>query len=524
MYDPIQVEVWRHLLGAIAEEMGAILERTAYSPNIKERRDFSCALFSATGELLAQAAHIPVHLGAMPLMMETLRRTCSWRPGSMWLCNDPAHGGTHLPDLTLVAPVFRSGSRGATADLLGFVANRAHHADVGGIAPGSMPVSREIFHEGLVLPPVPLVYGGRLRSDIAALVAANSRTPEERRGDLAAQVAANRRGAIRLRQLAEERSPAEFERRNTEMNAYAEALVAGTLLEAGEGCYRAEDWIEEDGFGHRALAIRLAVTIREGDIFFDFTGTVPEVEGPVNATEAVTRSACYYVARCLSRTPIPECAGSLRPIRVVAPKGTLVNGGRRAAVAAGNVETSQRIVDVALQALYRAFPDRIPASSQGTMNNLTIGGIDPRTGLAFAYYETIAGGAGAGPSGPGASAVHTHMTNTANTPAEALEQHYPLRLRRAALRDGSGGGGTHRGGAGVVRELELLAPATVSVISERRVLGPPGLKGGQSGQPGRNTTADSSGEAIERPGKFTIDLLAGSRVRIETPGGGGWGA
>jgi len=536
-FDPVQVEVWRHLFASIAEEMGTVLERTGFSPNIKERRDHSCALFDSRGRLLAQAAHIPVHLGAMPLMMDRLLPAVDWRPGDMWLCNDPAHGGTHLPDLTLIAPVFTGdggrrstdasaphrresairppgrgtlriasaesrdpqeplrespparGDRGegarASRGVLGFVACRAHHADIGGIAPGSLPLSTELFHEGLILPPVRLAARGRVQPDILALLCANSRTGQERRGDLAAQIAACRTGTRRLRELAARHGTAVLQQRGKESCRYSETLVRAALSRAPDGEYRAVDWLDDDGQGATDLPIVVTARIRGGEIEFDFTGTAPEAAGSVNAPEAVAWSACAYVVRCLVEEEIPMNAGAFAPVRVTIPEGTLVNPRFPRAVAAGNVETSQRIVDVLLAALAPAFPDRIPAASQGTMNNLLIGGWDPVRGRRFAYYETVCGGAGASPRGPGASAVHSHMTNTRNTPIEALERHFPLRVREYGLRAGSGGEGGHRGGIGVVRSIELLAPARVSLISERRTHAPPGLAGGGPGAPGR---------------------------------------
>jgi N-methylhydantoinase B len=534
--DPIQVEVWRHLFASIAEEMGATLERTGYSPNIKERRDYSCALFDSDGRLLAQAAHIPVHLGAMPLMMQRLRHTVKWQPGSMWLCNDPAHGGTHLPDLTIVAPVF-SGGRGQEAaedsqlstlnsqlsTLLGFVANRAHHADIGGMSPGSMPLSTELIQEGLVIPPVRYVTGGRVNSDLRNLVCSNSRTPKERRGDLAAQVSANQSGIRRFQELVERYGLLEVQLRADEARTYAGAVVRQVISSAPQGVYRRTDYLDDDGVGNIDLSITVTVTIRKGRISFDFTGTAQETAGPMNATEAVTRSACYYVVRCLVDEDIPMNDGAFAAIEVVAPEGTLVNARQHRAVSAGNVETSQRITDVVLGALAQAFPDRIPAASQGTMNNLMIGGTDPLRGNQFAYYETICGGGGASASKAGASAVHTHMTNTRNTPIEALEMHYPLRVREYSIREGSGGAGKNRGGDGVVRSVELTSPAQVSIVSERRRHRPPGAAGGNPGAAGRNRVANPDGSTSDLPGKASITCDAGTVITLETPGGGGHG-
>ncbi len=537
--DPIQVEVWRHFFASIAEEMGAALERTGFSPNIKERLDHSCALFDSEGRLLAQAAHIPVHLGAMPLMMERLRGAVDWSPGTMWLCNDPSHGGTHLPDFTLVAPVFAvrrtTGNTGDTGtamgpndpttrrpnDLIGFVANRAHHADIGGLAPGSMGQSSELFHEGLIIPPVRLVIRDRIQPDVLALVCANSRAPAERKGDLAAQVSANQTGIRRLRDLVDRNGFEEFERRAAESRAYSEAAVRRILSDAPEGEFVHEDVMDDDGQGNTDLLIRVTATIEGGGIRFDFTGTASETLGSINATEAVTRSACYYVVRCLLEEEIPMNAGAFAAIEVIAPEGTLVNGRFPRAVAAGNVETSQRIVDVVLGALAQAFPARIPAASQGTMNNVLIGGFDPIRNRGYAYYETICGGAGGSPSARGATAIHSHMTNTRNTPIEALEMHYPLRVREYSIREESGGKGENPGGDGVVREIELLADSQVSVVSDRRRHPPPGVRG-ESGEPGRNRIEKPGEPESKLSGKWSNRCPAGTILTVETPGGGGW--
>ncbi len=521
-YDPVQVEVWRHLLASVAEEMGASLERTAYSPNIKERLDHSCGIFDADGNLLAQAAHIPVHLGAMPLMLKQLRRRVRWSRGTMWLCNDPRIGGTHLPDLTLVAPVyFQAAER---SELVGFVACRAHHADIGGLTPGSLPLSTELFHEGLILSPVRLVERGRVRTEIRDLVCANSRTPQERRGDLAAQIAANETGIRRFQSLLERYGAEEFRTRTAENIAYAAQSVRAALRGLPAGVYCAEDVLDDDGAGSRDIRIALALTLREeGSITFDFTGTAPQTRGSLNATEAITRSACYYLVRCLVEEEIPTNEGCFQSVEVIVPEGTLVNARYPAAVAAGNVETSQRIVDVCLRALAQAAPQTIPAASQGTMNNVTIGGYDPFRGRSFAYYETLAGGAGASPVGNGLSAVHSHMTNTRNTPVEALESHYPLRVLEYAIADNTGRGGTNTGGNGLIRRVLLLADCRVSLITERRVHAPFGANGGEAGLSGINGLRLSDGEILSLPAKWSQDSPAGSVLSIQTPGGGGWG-
>jgi N-methylhydantoinase B len=451
-------------------------------------------------------------------MMDSLRNTVQWKPGTMWLCNHPSYGGTHLPDFTLVAPVYEAGSSGR---LLGYVANRAHHADIGGMAPGSLSNSSEVFHEGLIIPPTRLVVKDRMQDDVLVLVCSNSRAPDERRGDLAAQVAANHTGIRRLSDLATRYGLDELDARSAESRAYSEAAVTGVLSLAPEGEYHAQDVLDDDGQGTLDLLIRVGVSIRDSRIRFDFTGTAPETTGSINATEAVTRSACYYVLRCLVDEEIPMNSGAYSAVEVIAPSGSLVNARFPRAVAAGNVETSQRIVDVLLTALAEAFPDRIPAASQGTMNNLLIGGPDPVRGRGYAYYETLSGGAGGSPQGPGASAVHTHMTNTRNTPIEALEMHYPLRVKRYEIRANSGGDGDHPGGDGIIREIELLAASHVSIVSERRRHPPPGLRA-KPGSTGENRVRMPDRREDAVAAKSSEAYPAGTVVTIWTPGGGGW--
>jgi N-methylhydantoinase B len=522
-FDPVQVEVWRHLLASVAEEMGTTLERTAYSPNIKERLDYSCALFDGEGRLLAQAAHIPVHLGAMPLMLEYLRLRVRWSPGVMWLCNDPRVGGTHLPDLTLVAPVYPPGARRRSRPV-GFVASRAHHADIGGLTPGSLPLSTELFHEGLILSPVRLVERGKVREEIRELVCANSRTPQERRGDLAAQVGANETGIRRFQALLARYGAVVFQMRALENIAFAAHSIRAALRQLPAGVYRAVDVLDDDGAGNRDIPIVLTLSVTEaGGVHFDFTGTAVQTRGSLNATEAITRSACYYAVRCLVQEEIPTNAGCFADIEVTAPEGTLVNALFPAAVAAGNVETSQRIVDVCFRALAQAAPQFVPAASQGTMNNVTIGGADPERRRPFAYYETIAGGAGACPVGPGLSAVHTHMTNTRNTPVESLESHFPLRVLEYSVAPDTGGKGRHAGGNGLVRRVELLAECRVSLLTERRIHPPFGTQGGGEAAVGLNTLQSPGRMPETLPGKWSGDCPAGTVLTLRTPGGGGWG-
>ena len=517
-FDPITLEVYKNLFSSIAEEMGVALCRTAYSPNIKERRDFSCAVFDAQGEMVAQAAHIAVHLGSMPLSVKSAVERVSMRSGDVVIVNDPFSGGTHLPDLTMVAPVCPKGEEAP----LFFVANRAHHADIGGISPGSLPLSTEIFQEGLRIPPVRLVAGGAMQKDLLALVLSNVRTPREREGDLGAQIAATRIGERRILEVCAKHGTSEVVRYMAELQDYAERMTRAAIREIPDGEYRFEDHLDDDGVGSGPVRIAVTVRIRGDEAILDFSGSGPQTRGSVNAIRAITLSAVFYVFRSLVGGEIPSNAGIMRPLRVVTRPGTVVDALFPAAVAAGNVETSQRITDVLLGALARALPDRIPAASAGTMNNLTIGGMDPRTGAPYTYYETIGGGSGATPGRDGASAVQTHMTNTMNTPIEALEHAFPLRITRYSVRRGSGGGGRFQGGDGIVREVEFLAPATVTMISERRKIPPYGLGGGSPGLPGENRLL-RNGTEHPLPGKFTVSVEEGERLLVSTPGGGGFG-
>jgi N-methylhydantoinase B len=514
--DPIGLRIAHHRLAGIAEEMGVVLGRTALSPNIKERRDYSCAVFDARGGLVAQAAHIPVHLGSTPLSVRAAIERVPMAPGDVVILNDPFAGGTHLPDVTVVAPVFLGGARRPFA----YVANRAHHADVGGMTPGSMPLATEIYQEGLRLPPVRLVAGGRMVRDIVELFLANTRVPSEREGDLMAQWAALRVGAERLRTLARKQGPAALGRAMTALQRHSLALMRATLAELPAGTYRATDVLDDDGLGAERLRIAVTISIGRGRARIDFAGSAPQTPGPLNANLAVTRSAVLYAFTAFAREEIPPNEGLAEPLTIIAPEGSIVNARPPAAVAGGNVETSQRIVDVLLRALARAAPARVPAASAGSMTNVSLGGA--AGGRAFAYYETIAGGAGAGPHGPGLSAVHTHMTNTMNTPIEALEAYYPLRVRRYAVRRGSGGAGRHAGGDGIVRELEFLASAQVTLLAERRRVAPWGLGGGHPGAPGRDWLI-RGGRRRRLAAKSTLAVAPGDRLRVETPGGGGFG-
>jgi N-methylhydantoinase B len=528
--DPIELEVFKNLFHSIAEEMGATLRRTSFSPNIKERRDYSCAVFDGDGQVLAMGDHMPVHLGSMPMSVAAAIERCELKAGDIVMLNDPFCGGTHLPDITLVMPVHVRRSRG-NPDF--YVASRAHHADVGGTYPGSMGPCREIYQEGVRIPPVKLMRAGKIVADVQAMLLNNVRTPEEREGDLGAQIAACQTGAQRLRELCARYGLARAQRAGANLLAYSEAMMRSFLQDAEPGTCDAEDWLDNDGITDKPVRIAVTIHMASGSssrdkrgpvVTVDFTGSDKQVEGAINAVEAITYSACFYVFRCLLREDVPATAGLMKPIRVIAPAGTIVNAKPPAAVAGGNVETSQRIVDVLLRALAKAMPDRIPAAASGTMNNLTIGGIDPRTGAPFAYYETIAGGMGARHTKDGVSGVHTHMTNSLNTPAEALEFAYPVRLRRYTFRPQSGGTGRYRGGDGIVREMEVLTDSQVTILADRRSRGPYGLSGGSSGAPGRTVVRHEDGSEDELPAKASVRLRAGDRVRVESPGGGGWGA
>ncbi len=519
--DPITLQLYRHRMSGVAEEMGITLRRTGYSPNIKERLDFSCATFDGAGRMIAQAAHIPAHLGAMPASVQTiLERFPTWEPGDVVIVNDPFEGGNHLPDITMVSPVF-STAEATEPDF--FVASRAHHADVGGMSPGSLPLSTEIYQEGIIIPPIKLYQRGVLNEDVLRVILRNVRTPDERHGDLAAQRAAAAVGEQRLRALVANFGRAEVLAYARALQVYSEQLTRAAIATWPAGVYPFEDVLElVEGDRVTLLPIRVTATIAGDSITFDFTGTAPTMRGSLNSVIAIAQSACYYVVRCLVGDDVPMNAGCFAPVTIIAPEDCIVNAQSPAAVAAGNTETSQRITDVVLGALAQALPERIPAASQGTMNNLTVGGRRP-DGTYYTYYETIAGGMGASPAGNGLSGVQVHMTNTLNTPVEALEMAFPFRLVRYSLRPGSGGAGQHRGGDGVIREYLLLAPATVTIMSERRTVAPWGLAGGEPGTPGRNLLIHADGRQEELPSKFTRYLEAGMRVRVETPGGGGWG-
>lgn len=518
--DSITLEVLRHALASVAEEMNASLIRSAYSPNIKERRDCSSAVFTARGELVAQAESIPVHLGAMPFSVQAaLAAVRDWAEGDVVILNDPYLGGAHLPDVTFVAPAFVGG------EVVAFVACRAHHADIGGAAPGSLAATaRDIYGEGLRIPPVRLWRGGDLADDLRRLLVLNVRTPEERWGDLRAQHAACTTGIARLRALFARYGGDLLREGMAAVLDYSERRMRAALAALPEGEAHFEDHLDDDGAGSGPLPIRARVKVRADAVPVDFTGSARQTTGPVNAVFAVTASAVYYCLRALTDPTIPPNAGCYRPIEILAPEGTIVNARPPAPVVGGNLETSQRIVDIVLGAFAQLVPDRVPAASQGTMNNVAIGGVDPHTGRPYTLYETIGGGSGAGPNADGADGIHTHMTNTLNTPVEALELAYPLRVERYELRPGTGGRGRFRGGLGIRRDLTPLGhTARVSLLTDRRVGRPYGMAGGEPGAPGRNVHL-RDGEEIALPGKTELDLHPGETLSIRTPGGGGYGS
>jgi N-methylhydantoinase B len=513
-FDPTTLEIYRALYTSVAEEMGIALRRTAFSPNIKERRDYSCAVFDGQGRVIAQGDHMPVHLGSMPMAVQAALDQLEIRPGDVVAVNDPFAGGTHLPDVTLISAV--------GAGPLFFVANRAHHADIGGATPGSMGLATDVYGEGVRIPPIRLVKGGVANEDVMRLLLANVRAPEERKADFAAQVGSLSTGSARLQEIVERRGKKEALEYAAHLIAYSARMMRNAIRAVPDGRYRAEDVLDDDGLGSGPITIKVSIIIKDDAAVVDFTGSAAQVSGAINAVLAITISAVAYVFRCLVGGDVPASAGLMEPITVIAPAGTIVNANHPASVAGGNVETSQRIVDVLLRALAKALPDRIPAASQGTMNNLTIGGMDPRTGREFAYYETVAGGMGARPASDGFSAVHTHMTNSLNTPAEAMEYAYPLRVRTYAVRRDSGGAGRRTGGDGVIREIETLVPARMSLMADRRQNPPYGLAGGDAGRTGRDQIIRDT-RRIPLAAKGSQDLEPGDRVRIETPGGGGFG-
>jgi N-methylhydantoinase B len=515
--DPISLAIFRSLFEGAAEEMGVTLQRTSLSPNIRERLDFSCAVFDSQARMVAQAAHIPVHLGSMPASVEAAVKAFDlFHPGDVIILNDPYYGGTHLPDITMVSPVF------IDETIQFFVASRAHHADVGGMSPGSLPLSTELYQEGLIIPPIKLIDFGVRNTGILALITANSRAPQERLGDLEAQLAAQRIGEARVRAMISAQGANRVCEHADALMDYSRRMTEATIAAIPDGEYTFTDSLEGDGQREYAIPIRVKITVSGSQMVVDFTGSAPQVAGNLNAAEAIVRSATWYCVRLLANEDLPVNHGCFAPVQVItAESGSLLNPRFPAAVAVGNTETGQRIVDTVLGALSKALPDRIPSASQGTMNNFTVGGSIDNS--QFVYYETIAGGQGASPLGDGLSGRHSHMTNTRNTPIEALEIALPIRVIGYHLREHSGGSGTYNGGDGIVRAYEFLTPATITINSERRITPPYGLNGGAAGATGINRIISGSKEHIVS-GKWTGTLEAGDQVILETPGGGGWGS
>ena len=515
---PLDLGVFHALFVALVEEMATVLQRTALSPNIVERRDHSCALYDSAGRTVAMGDHMPVHLGSMPLSVRAVREALELAPGDVAIVNDPGAGGTHLPDLTLVRAVFLEGD----ARPAFFLANRAHHADVGGRSGGSMGLWTNLWQEGVVLPPLRLLARGKRVTPTWRHLLTGVRTPQEREGDLAAQLASLETGERRLRALVARYGRAKLETMGNELLAYTSRAVRAALRDLPDGAWEFADRLDDDGTGGMPLEIRVRLTVLGEGADFDFGGTSEPARGPLNANPAIVRSAILYVVRTLCADDLPANDGLLEPVTIDVPSGSLLDPGPGSAVSGGNVETSQRIVDVLLGALAGAVPDRIPAASQGTMNNLALSGA-LSDGRPFTYYETVAGGAGGHPDRAGASGIHTHMTNSLNPPVEALERALPVRVVRYGYRRGSGGAGRRPGGDGLVRELEALAPIEGTLLADRRRNGPWGLAGGEAGRPGRDAIV-RRGEELSLPSKGRFDLAPGDRIRVETPGGGGWGA
>lgn len=505
----IELALFTSRIQAICDEMGAVLQRAAFSPNIRERLDFSCAVFDEDGELAAQAAHIPVHLGSMAYAMRGIVDAVEWVPGDMVVVNDPFNGGTHLPDVTIIAPVF------IDSQLVAYVANRAHHADIGASTPGSMPVSRSIYEEGLLLSPTKLMVAGELDQTIVTSIRNSMSNPVQSEGDFSAQIAANQLALKRLIELIAG-DIQQFKLGLQSQNNYAAKLAQASLKNIPAGEYNFVDCLDDDGMGNDSLAINLTLHVSDEEIALDFSGTASQTTGNINCPLSVTAAAAYYAFRCLMPKQTPACAGAFQHIQIFAADGSLVNAQYPAAVAAGNVETSTRIVDVVLGALAQAIPDKIPAASHGSMNNLAMGARE--TNNTWDYYETIGGGMGASASGSGQSARQTHMTNTLNTPVEILESNYPLRVNEYSIRKHTGGKGKYTGGDGIVRDMTLLADADVTLLTERRRYSPWGLNGGQAATTGINQI---NGKAVAA--KQSVSLRCGDNMRIETPGGGGWG-
>lgn len=512
--DIIELSLFASRVSAINDEMGVVLRRTAFSPNIKDRLDFSCALFGPKGDLYSQAAHIPVHLGSMAFAMAGIVGEVEWRQGDVLAVNDPYLGGTHLPDVTLISPVFSESHDGVRSELLGFLANRAHHANIGCDSPGSMPVSSSLEEEGVIIPPTLIIRAGKLLPAAVLLPGIEDTLT----GDFAAQVGANQVGVERLLELVKKTGTSNYLDAMDQLDSYADRTMAAAIRKLTNGKTTFKDYLDDDGKGSTNIPLEVTLVITDDEVNLDFSNCADQVSGNLNCPEAVVAAATYYCFRCLIDGEVPACAGLFRRIKINTRRGSIVNPYRPAAVAAGNVETSTRLVDLVFGALAQILPEKIPAASQGTMNNVAMGAVNPLTNERWDYYETVAGGHGAGPNFPGLDAAHSHMTNTLNTPVESLELNYPLRLRRYQIRRGSGGKGYNGGGNGVIREYEFLEPTALSLLSERRTNAPWGLAGGENGATGQNLL---NGKQISPKSELGVDV--GDVLTLLTPGGGGWG-
>ncbi len=518
MFDPVNLESFNNLFSAICEEIGVILCKSSFSTNIKERKDFSCALFDRSGEMAAQAEHLPVHLASMSMSVKEAIKAVEMKDGDAVLLNDPFQGGTHLPDITVVTPFFYKGSKKP----LFYVANRAHHSDVGGMSPGSMCNATEIFQEGIRVPPVKIMRGNSINKDIMTVITSNVRTPKEREWDIIAQISANTIGKQRLCELCEKYGEMKVVKYSSELQDYSDRVMKSVIKEIPDGGYSFSDCLDDDGVVDKPVRIKVSINIKGSKVNVDFSGSSRQVAGCVNAVYAVTVSCVFYVFRCLVDSDIPSNSGCMRSISICATEGSVVNAILPAAVSGGNVETSQRIVDVVMGALSKAIPGIIPAASSGSMSNIAIGGYDKMKARNFTYYETIAGGMGGRPESEGIDTVQTHMTNTLNTPIETIEHNYPFRIKEYKIRKQSGGSGKYRGGHGTVRSYEFSQAATVSMLSDRRKYAPYGLRGGKKGKVGQNILI-SKGRKYKLASKATINVNSGDIISIRTPGGGGYG-
>lgn len=512
--DNFELEIFNNVLSTVAEEMGNVLIRSAYSPNIKERRDLSCAVFNKTGDMIAQAAHIPVHLGSMSFSVDAVKDK-DMSEGDVFVLNDPFRGGTHLPDITCIKPVFINNK------VEFFTVSRAHHADIGGETPGSMPLSTSIHQEGIIIPPSYLYKKGKLNKELMDEILTATRNPEEREGDFNAQIACLEVGAGRLSEIVNKYGIEKITDASLTLLKYSENIMRAVIKDIPDGSYEFTDYLDDDGQGYEKINIDVKLTISGDEAMVDFNGSSPSVTGCLNTPYSVTTSAVLYVFQCLA-SDIPLNSGPLNVIKVVTDEDSILNAQYPSAVVGGNVETSQRVVDVVFGALGQVIPEKIQAASAGTMSNVTFGGMDPETKTDFAYYETIAGGMGARSGIDGINAVQTHMTNTLNTPVEAIERELPILINSYSVRKNSGGTGEFNGGNGIVREFRFLTEAKVTIITERREHAPYGINGGEDGKRGENYLIKDSGKE-KLPAKKSLDLKPGNILRIETPGGGGWG-